>query len=502
MKHARQDTTISHTVSKIAGLALLSFLFLFVFAYYTSPISTAYGTDTAFFQLVGSAMTNGYVPYRDIFDLKGIYLFFFEYIGQLIVPGRTGSFILQWIAHTVSLVFVGNIVALAQPKRAFLWRLVGYFTYLFLMSFTVEGSSLAEEFSLPFLMASMYLNLRFFVCHEQNHVLSYGWAAGIFQGISVGINAFLRISNNAITLVFLACVIGCMLKSRAYRQMGKAFASFLVGLVLATLPVFAYGWATQTLDTMTEAMFSFGFTYAASNTSLFEIEGRLARALILVVTPLIATMFVHPKKGWMWLLSLAGIFATLVAILLGHGYIHYAALEAPLLAYAAFLLCSQPNRNDSRWRTVVALGLCFCLCCIQAPLVKSTVKRSVTEINRFLFVSHDNPKQAAVSEIARHIPEDERSSVYCYGFYQTSHWYLMSDMYPCIRFADFQAQHIRIAPEFATEIQMRFDADPPIWLVTGPEMPEAPLGFLTKTIETDYRLIAQNERYCLYRYRN
>ena len=81
---------------KYMALFLLSFLFLLVFSLWTSPFyKNWYGCDASFFTMAGRAILSGYVPYRDFFDLKGPYFFFIEALGQLIVKGRTGAFVMQ-----------------------------------------------------------------------------------------------------------------------------------------------------------------------------------------------------------------------------------------------------------------------------------------------------------------------------------------------------------------------------------------------------------------------
>ena len=42
------------------------------------------GTDSSVFRYIGWMMTEGYVPYRDFFDHKGILLYVINYIGMLI----------------------------------------------------------------------------------------------------------------------------------------------------------------------------------------------------------------------------------------------------------------------------------------------------------------------------------------------------------------------------------------------------------------------------------
>lgn len=75
-----------------ALLSVAAVAFLSVFSMYTSPFTSLPGGDAAFFRLVGQGMTQGMLPYRDFFDMKGPYLFLIEYLAQLICFGRVGCF--------------------------------------------------------------------------------------------------------------------------------------------------------------------------------------------------------------------------------------------------------------------------------------------------------------------------------------------------------------------------------------------------------------------------
>ena len=68
-------TTHKHMLIRSVYLFLISVLFLTVYSVTTSPITAYSGLDSAFFQLVGQGMTEGLLPYRDFFDMKGTYLF-------------------------------------------------------------------------------------------------------------------------------------------------------------------------------------------------------------------------------------------------------------------------------------------------------------------------------------------------------------------------------------------------------------------------------------------
>ena len=120
-------------------LFLVSFVFLSVFSYYTSPFTTCdNGYDAAFFRLVGQGMTKGYLPYRDFFDMKGPFLFFIEYLGQILSYGRTGIFLVQWINLFFSLVVISKLFELYQIRNRILQ--IGLMLSLaYIASFTFEG---------------------------------------------------------------------------------------------------------------------------------------------------------------------------------------------------------------------------------------------------------------------------------------------------------------------------------------------------------------------------
>ena len=80
----------------IVIIMLLSAGFVYYFSGTTSPvIPDYYGDDSAVFQVVGKAWTNGKIPYIQAFDHKGPFIFFVEALGYLI--GNYGVLLMQWL---------------------------------------------------------------------------------------------------------------------------------------------------------------------------------------------------------------------------------------------------------------------------------------------------------------------------------------------------------------------------------------------------------------------
>lgn len=78
----KRNILISALLFIIATLFVVLFLTGAGFIY-----KDRYGYDSAIFMYVGKAMKFGYVPYRDLFDIKGPMLFLIQYIGQKIGGG-------------------------------------------------------------------------------------------------------------------------------------------------------------------------------------------------------------------------------------------------------------------------------------------------------------------------------------------------------------------------------------------------------------------------------
>ena len=146
-------------------LLLLGMLtvFLLLFSYSTSPLTAdCTSSDSTFFMLVGKGMTKGYMPYRDFFDMKGPYLFFIEYIGQLISYGRNGIFAVQILFMFITLYFFDKSYRLVMKKENLFLEIVMLGTMLVLGCGTIQEGNLCEEINMPFLSVCLYMALYYF----------------------------------------------------------------------------------------------------------------------------------------------------------------------------------------------------------------------------------------------------------------------------------------------------------------------------------------------------
>ena len=66
----------SFCLKRVIWALLTATLFLLIFSWSTSPLYQTYGGDSPFFQIIGLGITQGKVPYVDLFDHKGPVPFF------------------------------------------------------------------------------------------------------------------------------------------------------------------------------------------------------------------------------------------------------------------------------------------------------------------------------------------------------------------------------------------------------------------------------------------
>ena len=87
-------------------LIFISTLFLLFYSYTTSPLYLNEGMDSTIYKTIGLGILEGKIPYRDLFDHKGPMVFYINALGQLIMSGRMGIFLLQIISLSFAVLFI------------------------------------------------------------------------------------------------------------------------------------------------------------------------------------------------------------------------------------------------------------------------------------------------------------------------------------------------------------------------------------------------------------
>ena len=480
-------------------LSLVSFLFLSIFSYFTSPLSAHdNGFDSAFFMLVGQGMTKGYLPYRDFFDMKGPILFLIEYFGQMIVYGRTGIFIVQCLNLTLVFITICSIFESYHINNRFL-QLILLLPIAFVLSFTLEGGNLTEEFSLFPLLSCLLLCTTFFNnCEKTDKKWQHDiyWYSGAWFGVCFGALLLIRITNAALLCAMVISILIYLLQNHKVKELLICIQMFVFGLIAVVGPTFLFFAVKGLLIDMLEAVFCLGFFYSREKSLLQHLVEILfverRQQLLLLIIPCCMPILVQ-WRGWkeQVLAFLGGVF-TFFGIALGNNYTHYYTLAVPLLVLIEVSVIETLHTKNIR-KALVAVLLFSIMLFPQYSIMNKYVERAYSH----LFNKQKYNTESLVQDISSNIPEQDKHSVFCYNLDPA--WYTYAGLFPCIKYCGWQNHYIDLMPGIYDELEDIFTERPPSWLVLPNPIGDVP-DFLENKLSTDYQEVYQNTSYILYNY--
>jgi hypothetical protein len=188
---------------------------------------------------VGKCIFRGFVPYRDLFDQKGILLYFIYGIASLISATTfRGVFIMEVIAACFSLLAILRIYQLFLEPRTFPYILTPITGAVIYASANFYWGGSAEEFLFPFIMWGMYLSLKYF---REVYPKVMPYKVVLIGGIFAGCVLHIKFNSLGFFFAWMAMVFFADLLGE--REIAKAIIScfvFLGGMGIATLPWLSY----------------------------------------------------------------------------------------------------------------------------------------------------------------------------------------------------------------------------------------------------------------------
>lgn len=499
-------------------------LFLAVYSTTTTPLLDGkWGSDSAFFILVGQGMTKGMLPYRDFFDMKGPYLFFLEFIGQLICPGRTGAFIIQCFSMSLSLYIIGKTSDLFSGRLIWLHRFIASLPVFIIAVVTFEGGNLTEEFCLPLILASLYFCLRYFKDAAETRNYKHNLLYSLYHGAAVGFICFLRITNAATIGAVLLTVFLFLLAKKQIKNALINLVMVLAGFAGTCAVPVAFFASKNMLNEMLDQVFVFGVAYSSElgfGDKLGLVFSTYRCFLLLLLVPVIASV-IYREKWYIKLLSISSAVLLLVAVTMGNTLYHYCTLFIPHVILGIYIAYKKGGSIIKARKNIVYI---FCFILIFASNVvwfaRSGAKgfftvysymistsdtianngltkrlKSIPGASDYIFTGEENEKAL---EIASRIPDNEKDSVYGFGDVYWSWWYAVTDTMPACKYMDWHLNYLGLIPGLDEEISDWISDEGCIWIVTPAE--DEPLSVTVyDAIEENYEAVFSNEAYTLYR---
>ncbi len=246
---------------KVISLIVFSFLFAFIVIMVSSQITSflfprfslaQYYNDSSIFYVMGKSMAEGRTPYIEIYDHKGLYIFYYTAISGVL--GRTGLFFFQVLIMSVNFAFL--ILAMREFKARYLtilWALM-----LFGGLYCAFGQAPADaDLEMPFMAIMIYFYARGFVRESDNDFM----IGNIFAGIVAGIALNLRMTDAMVALAFVIYYALRCLRQRKWKILLRDALLCIGGLLLMCLPPFIHAFAGGFFKQMADAAFLANFRY-------------------------------------------------------------------------------------------------------------------------------------------------------------------------------------------------------------------------------------------------
>ena len=135
----------------------ISLLVMTLMVGFTSPLNPfgngVSGVDSSVFRYIGNLMKEGFVPYRDTFDHKGIVLYFIQLLGSFISE-RYGIWFIE--LFFLCLTFYLSYYLARKYCNRFFSIMVLLFVYSLLGGFYEQGN-FTESYAMPFILIGIII---------------------------------------------------------------------------------------------------------------------------------------------------------------------------------------------------------------------------------------------------------------------------------------------------------------------------------------------------------
>ena len=383
--------------------------------------------DVNIYRTIGAGMFRGLVPYRDLFDQKGPYVFLLYGVCDLLSPGSYfGGYLLETLSFAGFLYIAYRLLRLYGVQRALLSAPLLAGLVLSAMSVS-HGGSLEEFVLLPYAY-SLYALLRYF---RTAYPAPVPLRTVIVNGLLAGVLLFSKFTLLAFYFVWMALLFFSQLPKGGVRRALLLCGVFLLSMALCGVPWLVYFGVNRALPEFITYYFTnnlFGYSYleppVLPNMLLAIVRGvgatllRNLRYGVLIALGLLWLPLskAAAKNAWeRWFPLAAAAFTAAGAFMGGQGYRYYGlvlAAFAPLGLVPLFRLLARPLSRllDRRFAAPAAFGvLTAAMLCLAALTGSNRYLRGVARADmpqyRFAAKMHEAADGRPVRMLMRACPD-------------------------------------------------------------------------------------------------
>ena len=426
-------------------LVLVAFIFGFITILSCSCITSfvypqmsgfVYYNDALVFCELGKSMVQGYKPYIDIFDHKGLYIFYYTAIGGLL--GIRGVLIVQVLLISIVFAFIYKSVKIYTNDKLLIFS--GLFFFGALYAFTGQTPNDCD-LELPFITMMIYFYL---LGNKENDYKKFMYG-NIALGIATGIAFNLRMSDALITFAFVCFYAYKSIKDKQVKYIFRD-AGIVVGLILLmSIPPFVHAYFGGFFNDMVQSVYLNNFKYITTTGTRYDGVPIVAY----IVLPVIAAIFILLtilKRKELTVDDMVFIFVTmgvsfLIELIIAF-YPHYLiVLYSYLVIIFARLITLYVNKEENKARKPMFIGLLSIFVISLAFNPTLYIMNYQKDVNTINYINDNVTK------------EDKDGHILIFG---PPALYELANIK--INYGDFtcQTNHVQISERFSTENLIKF----------------------------------------------
>lgn len=371
----------------IYGILLAFFGLYLLYSSQLSPGTSGNpSVDSSVFSYIAESMKEGKIPYKDLFDHKGMLLYIIDFIGIVLFNGRIGIWILEIIAMYVNFFLVWKIVKLFSDNKmiAFFTTIIAFLPF----PMFYQGGNLTEEWALPCILTILYLCLKYLKDRQKESVITpWVW---ILNGITTGAILWLRPNMIVVTIVFIGAIGIDLLIKKQFKNIFKCILWFCIGLGIISLPIVIYLLANGALKDCINSYILFNFSYVGDKgesgllQNAIQFFSQTVLAAISLISCIIGMSKTDKKSNQFLIFLTSAIFIVFSYILIsisGRTYPHYAIICIPTYVYPIAYALDYILQNKKQ-SLVTAITLTIGMLLVFSNEINTGINVSVKEHNR------------------------------------------------------------------------------------------------------------------------
>lgn len=319
--------------------ALLALLTLALTTY--SPwVGHVYYADQGWHLSIGQWMNEGLVPYKDIFEMKGLFYYFVQYLG-IKIAGPQGVWLIETLLLTLGYVYLYKFSKLYLSHY---WSLLSvFFCMLLYFPLNYTGDT-TESIAFSFVVISAYY-MQKSLKEKQELSDRQVWIIAL---------CFVLLLHIKLNYCSYICILGLFIVIRLivdarYKLLLRYSVLFLCATVIFNLPFMGYLYTHQALKDFFDVYFVYGFEYsgmiptAVKADNFFDVMWMWLRdkqIFVVLIVTFVAYRYWARKADILYLLS-SFVFAAIFTVgVSGYPFEHYRIIIVWQSAFFIAVFCN------------------------------------------------------------------------------------------------------------------------------------------------------------------